>query len=245
MNVRALVGLAVLTAALTATATAGAIVGGGFDNGGHPAAGALLVPGANGLEPECSGVLVAPRIFLTAAHCTDFAASAGGAYVVFGDAPDPAHWQPIHGRPVSDPGYGHDSADLQALGVVVLDRPASVAPASLPAAGAANALNGSDIVAVGYGYSQRNGNKSFVSDGARHAAPIEVASETATTLRLSSHGGVALCFGDSGGPQYLPGSTTVVSVTSGGNSVCTGNATATRLDSTSARAFLAQYVRLP
>ena len=244
MNVRVLVALAVLSAALTAAASADAILGGGLDNGRHPATGALLVPGANGLAPECSGVLVAPRVFLTAAHCTDFAASAGGAYVVFGDVLDPSRWQPIHGTPVTDPAYGHDSADLQDLGVVLLDRPATLAPATLPAPGADDALHGVDVTAVGYGYSERTGNKSFVYDGARHAASIEVASETATTLRLDSHSGVALCFGDSGGPQY-DGASTVVSVTSGGNSVCAGNATATRLDSGPARAFLSQYLALP
>jgi secreted trypsin-like serine protease len=245
VNVRALVALAVTAAALTATATADAILGGGLDNGRHPSVGALLVPGANGLEPECSGVLVAPRVFLTAAHCTEFALSTGGAYVAFGDTLDPSQWQPIHGTPVSDPAYGHDAADLQDLGVVLLDRPPPVAPAVLPAPGAGDGLHGSAVVAVGYGYSQRDGNKSFVYDGARHAASLDVASETATTLRLSSHDGVALCFGDSGGPQYLGDSTTVVSVTSGGNSVCGGNATAMRLDSASARAFLSRYIQLP
>lgn len=238
MQRRALTALTAAVAALSLTTAANAILGAAPDNGRHPAAGALLVPGPDGLAPECSGVLVAPRVFLTAAHCTNSALAAGGAYVVFGDTLDPATWQPMHGTAVSDPAYGHDASDPADLGVVLLDRPAPVAPASVGAA-----PSGGDVVAVGYGYSDRTGNKSFTYDGARHAASLAISSETATLLRLSSHGGAALCFGDSGGPQYLPGTSTVVSVTSGGNSVCGGNATATRLDSATAKAFLSAFVK--
>jgi hypothetical protein len=71
---------------------------------------------------------------------------------------------------------------------------------------------------------------------------MPVVSLTATLLRISSQTGAQLCFGDSGGPQYLPGSSTIVSVTSGGNPECKGNATATRLDSASARGFLSSFV---
>lgn len=235
MKARPLFSLVLITVALTATATAHGVLGGSLDAGRHPAAGALLVPGPNGLEPECSGVLIAPRVFLTAAHCTNAALAAGGAYVAFGDTLDPATWQPIRGTAVSAPGYGHDSADPQDLGVVLLDRSAPVAPATL---GSASAVT--SVVSVGFGYSQRSDNKSFVYDGAKHAAAMPVSSQTATLLRLSSQTGVALCFGDSGGPQYA--GTAVVSVTSGGNSTCRGNATTTRLDSPSARAFLAAYL---
>jgi secreted trypsin-like serine protease len=227
----------VAAAALAVTAAANAILGGSLDGGRHPAAGALLVPGPDGLVPECSGVLVAPRVFLTAAHCTNAALADGGAYVVFGDTLDPATWQPLHGTPVSDPAYGHDSADPADLGVVLLDRAAPVAPAAI-----GDAPNGGAVESVGYGYSGRTANKSFTYDGARHAASLPISSETKALLRLSSHDGAALCFGDSGGPQYLAGSSTVVSVTSGGNGVCSGNATATRLDSGSARAFISQFV---
>jgi len=242
MTFRPLCSLAVIAVALTATAAAHGVIGGSLDAGRHAAVGALLVPGPDGLEPECSGVLVKPRVFLTAGHCTNDALAAGGAFVVFGDRLDPASWQPIHGIAVTDPAYGHDSADPHDLGVVVLDRDAPVAPAALPAAGAADHLaqDGVVPVSVGYGYSRRDGN-GFVYDGARRAAAIPVASQTPVLLRLSSHDGAQLCFGDSGGPQYLSGSSTVVSVTSGGNTVCKGNATTTRLDSLSARAFLSSF----
>jgi secreted trypsin-like serine protease len=235
--------VAAVTVALTATAAAQGVIGGNLDAGQHPASGALLVPGPNGLVPECSGVLIAPRLFLTAGHCTNHAIAAGGAYVVFGDQLDPGSWAPIHGTPVTDPAFGHDSSDPHDLGVIVLDENAPVAPASLPAPGAADNLakNGVAPLSVGYGYSGLLG-KGFAYDGLRHVAAIPVASQTATLLRLGSSTGAQLCFGDSGGPQYLPGSSTVVSVTSGGNPVCKGNATTTRLDSASARGFLGSFV---
>jgi secreted trypsin-like serine protease len=235
--------LVAVAVALTATATAQAIVGGSLDAGSHPAAGALLVPGPNGLVPECSGVLISPRVFLTAGHCTNHALVAGGAYVVFGDDLNPGSWTPIHGTAVTDPAFGHNSSDPHDLGVIVLDQNAPVAPATLPTSGAADrlALDAVAPVSVGYGYSQRLG-KGFLYDGLRHAAAMPVVSQTATLLRISSQTGAELCFGDSGGPQYLPGSSTVISVTSGGNPVCKGNATATRLDSASARGFLSSFV---
>jgi secreted trypsin-like serine protease len=232
-----------VAAALTATTTAKAVLDGSLDAGGHPAAGALLVPGSNGLAPECSGVLVAPRVFVTAGHCTNFALASGGAYVVFGDVLQPNTWTPIHGTAITDPSYGHDSADPHDLGVVLLDSDAPIAPASLPAAGAADRLarDGVAPVSVGYGYSLRLTNKDFVYDGARHAGSIAVVSQTSTLLRLDG-AGAHLCFGDSGGPQYLPGSNVVISVTSGGSPTCRGASTATRLDSASSRAFLSPYM---
>ena len=235
--------MAAVTVALTATATAQGVIGGNLDAGQHPASGALLVPSPNGLVPECSGVLVSPRVFLTAGHCTNDALATGGAYVVFGDVLNPGSWTPIHGTPVTDPAFGHDSSDPHDLGVILLDRDAPVSPATLPAPGAADRLakDGVAPLSVGYGYSGLLG-KGFVYDGIRHVAAMPVVSQTASLLRISSQTGAQLCFGDSGGPQYLPGSSTVVSVTSGGNPVCKGTATATRLDSVSARGFLGSFV---
>jgi len=236
--------LAAVTVALTATGTAYGVIGGSLDAGRHQAAGALLVPTRNGLAPECSGVLIAPRVFLTAGHCTNAALAAGGAYVVFDDELRPGSWTPIHGTAITDPAYGHDSSDPHDLGVILLDEDAPVAPAALPAAGSADRLakDGVALVSAGYGYSQRLDNKDFVYDGFRHMAAMPVVSETSTLLRISSQTGAELCFGDSGGPQYLPGTSTVMSVTSGGNTVCKGTATTTRLDSASARGFLRGFL---
>src|SRR5207249_3810235 len=103
IDIRPVFALVAVTVALTATATAYGVLDGSLDAGRHPAAGALLVPGPNGLEPECSGVLVSPRVFVTAGHCTNFASAAGGAFVVFGDQLRPDTWTPIHGTAITDP----------------------------------------------------------------------------------------------------------------------------------------------
>jgi secreted trypsin-like serine protease len=244
---RHLLMLAVVTAALTVTATASGVIGGDHDNGAHPSAGALLVQTPDGLAPECSGVLIAPQVFLTAGHCTEAALADGGAYVVFEDALDSETWTPIHGTPVTDPAYGLDDKDPHDLGVILLDAPAPVAPASLPTAGAADKLAKKNVapISVGYGYSQRTDKKrKFVYDGYRHQAAIPVAGQNAALLKLKDPSGASVCFGDSGGPQYLPGSTTIVSVTSGGNAQCK-KAWTTRLDTVTVRAFLSAYVPLP
>ena len=55
------------------------------------------------------------------------------------------------------------------------------------------------------------------------------------------------CFGDSGGPQFFTyqGTTYIVSITITGDPVCRATNVAYRLDTESARSFLAPYVALP
>jgi hypothetical protein len=57
-------GLALLTG--TMAAPAGAITGGRPDNTAHPYVGIVIAPDG----AFCSGVLLAPRVLLTAGHCT-------------------------------------------------------------------------------------------------------------------------------------------------------------------------------
>src|SRR5581483_2260375 len=65
---RLLVGAAAAAAALVLAAVAAGITNGTPDGGGHPYVGALLAPQAyaDGTWAECSGTLVAPKVFLTA-----------------------------------------------------------------------------------------------------------------------------------------------------------------------------------
>src|SRR3954467_4920921 len=57
-------------AALAVAAPASAITGGSLDGAAHPAVGLLLADRGNGPEQDCSGALVSPTVFVTAAHCT-------------------------------------------------------------------------------------------------------------------------------------------------------------------------------
>lgn len=253
-----LAALVMALAALSASPAA-AVTNGEPDGNGHPSVGALVVnlPQA-GQVPVCSGTLIAPAVFLTAAHCTAWLPSLGigQVSVTFDSTLDPARWTLTQGTYVTDPAFGHDRADLHDLAVVLLSQPvAGIAPASLPPAGLLDrtfARRRPDVTSVGYGFYAREtggGPPQWLYDGLRRVSTSPVAALTPTWLRLltsaqaTGQGGV--CFGDSGGPQFLGGSSTVVAVTSGGDAACAGSSASYRLDSASARAFLGRFVQVP
>ena len=221
--------LAALVAALVTVSTAAAITGGGVDGDAHPYVGALVVDGS----VQCSGVLVAPTVFATAGHC----GADGSRVSVSFDSQLTDGWSLRQGTLEVDSTKGAD------LAVVVLDAPAGIAPATLPAAGSAVSLGkGALVTSVGYGYSSRAADGSFVYDGFRRVASSPVLSVAKATIKLST-ATAGPCMGDSGGPQ-LSGST-VLSVTSTGSKDCSGRAEGYRLDTPSARAFLGEFVSLP
>lgn len=226
--------LFVLSASLVAASGAAAITGSGVDGTAHPYVGALVVDGS----VECSGVLVAPTVFATAAHCTAGIPAGASVGVTFDTAIDKATWTVQGGTAHTDPGYRGGSAND--LAVVVLDAPAAVTPATLPRAGSVDAISGS-VTSVGYGY-HFGADGSLAYDGKRRAADSPVLDVKKTTLRLSTKT-AGPCMGDSGGPQ-LSGDT-VLSLTSTGTKDCSGKAESYRLDTAAARAFLAQFVTLP
>ena len=226
--------LVVVSASLVAASGAAAITGSGVDGTAHPYVGALVVDGS----VACSGVLVAPTVFATAAHCTAGIPAGATVQVTFDTAIDKASWTLQTGTAHTDPGYRGGSAND--LAVVVLDAPAAVAPALLPAAGSVAGISGS-VTSVGYGY-HFGADGSFVYDGLRRVADSPVLDVKRTTLRLSTTT-AGPCLGDSGGPQ-LRGDT-VLSLTSTGAKDCSGKAESTRLDTAAARAFLGGFVRLP
>lgn len=246
-----------LAIALATASPAAAVTNGAPDGNGHPSVGALVVdvPGA-GTVPVCSGTLISPTVFLTAAHCTAWLPSAGigQVSVTFDSTLDPARWTLVSGTYVTDPAYGHDRADLHDLAVVLLSQPvAGIAPASLPPAGLLrHARRDATYTSVGYGFHAREtggGPPQWLYDGVRRASTSPLAALTPAWLRLltsaeaTGQGGV--CFGDSGGPQFLGGSSTVVAVTSWGDAACSGSSASYRLDTASARAFLGRFVEVP
>lgn len=242
--------LLVLVAALLALSSlagpAGAITNGIADDAAHPEVGALLanLPG-EGLTALCSGTLVAPRVFLTAGHCAADVGDGGRVLIDFATSLDDK--SSLHAGTIRvAPGYGLDKHDLHDLAVVVLDdQVAGIAPARLAPAGVADGL--ARVTAVGYGYHDRvtgGGRPQFLFDGLRRFATVTVSGTASSTLRLLNGPGGGVCFGDSGGPEYLAGTTTIVSVTSTGNGACTGTADGYLVDTPAARSFLAGYVPL-
>ena len=221
--------LACAVAALTAATTALAVTGSTPDGDAHPYVGALFADGAL----QCSGVLIAPTIVATAAHCGVDGARVSVSFDTKLDG----------GRRLLAGTLEVDAAKKTDLAVVVLDAPAPVAPAALPGAFAAESLaKGASILSVGYGYSSRAADGSLVHDGLRRSAASPLLRVAKSTLVLSTRT-AGPCLGDSGGPQLV--GNTVVSVTSAGSKDCSGQAAGYRLDTAAARTFLGAYVALP
>jgi secreted trypsin-like serine protease len=257
--------LGLLGAAMLLTVgPAGAIVNGQLDDDLHPSVGALIAefsqPGQKAVL--CSGSLIAPTVYLTAAHCTAFLASIGvtDVWVTF-DSRFTSASPLIHGRYVTDPAYNAyagpgGASDPHDLAVVVLDQPAAGrTPVRLPAAGllGTTRLARQTFTAVGYGtvrVDKTGGPNAFFFDSTRRYALQSLLSLEPAWLNLSenpSTGNGGTCFGDSGGPHFLGGvdADLQVSLTVTGDSACRATDKTYRLDTPSARQFLGGFVTLP
>ena len=245
----------VAVASLTIAAPAAAITNGQPDGNGHPEVGALLAQQAysDGTWAECTGTLISPTVFLTAAHCDEGVSRVNvtfdSSYVYPTGATFPGTWH-------ADPAYGKAQGDPHDIAVVVLDSPVGITPANLPTANS-NASLGKDqkFTSVGYGAQAVNngpGGKTYTYTDTRYVGSGTLNSVTPTFLRISqniSHGDAGTCYGDSGGPNFLgagPGETrTIAATTITGDTACRSTNVDYRLDTPAARSFLAGYVPLP
>ncbi len=151
--------------ALVVAASAYAITYGQPDGNAHPNVGAVIAewrtPGVK--EQLCSGTLISPTVFLTAAHCTAFLESRGipsdQIWVSFDRDVDPitSSTKLYRGRWVTNPGFNQRQSDPGDLAVILFSKALPPTPAQLPKAGlfdqmkAAGTLNGQKFTAVGYG----------------------------------------------------------------------------------------------
>jgi V8-like Glu-specific endopeptidase len=245
-----LAGLA--AAALATAAPAAAITFGTDDGNGHPNVGGLVADQAysDGTWIYCSGTLISPTVFLTAAHCDE-----GGderVRVTF----DPAYVdgdKTYSGTFHSDPAYPGPTSNPHDLAVVVFDKAVKgITPAALPKAGSLSGLSGTQkFTSVGYGaYEVTNqpGGHQYLYNDVRGVATGTLNAINASWLRISMNpakGDGGTCYGDSGGPNFLGTTNIVAATTITGDSVCRSTNVDYRLDTTSARAFLAAYVALP
>jgi len=241
------------------TLPASAITFGESDGNGHPNVGAMIVEEPDGVKYfYCSGTLIAPNVFLTAAHCTDAAAAYGAdphdVYVTF----DPVYdeYATLHrGTYHLNPNYGHDRHDLNDVAVIILDEPITdITPATLPPAGLLtemkedHELRGQEFVTVGYGVLREDktrGPLALGDFGERYSAGQTFQALKPYWLQLSmnpstDNGGT--CYGDSGGPHFLHDSNMVVSLTVTGDTWCRATDVTYRLDTDSARSYLEQFV---
>jgi len=251
---------------IAAPPTASFIVNGQPTGNLYPAVGALLFDygndGITGDDEWCTGSLIAPTVFLTAAHCviTPYTPPGSQFYVSF--SPDlfaKSFTYVAATGYVSDPNYGHDQANLNDLALIFLSKTSTkgITPLQLPTAGYLDGLKASGVindlifVNVGYGTSAtRTGPPGFPFDGKRSYSKSEFMGLQPTWLGLlmntSATGLGGDCYGDSGGPKFIDGNTRmIVATVTTGDYPCRATTWDWRLDTPQARAFLGQYVQLP
>ena len=125
---------ALATVGLAVAAPAGAITNGSPDGNAHPNVGGLVADQAysDGTWIYCSGTLISPTVFLTAAHCDE----GGGRVRVAFSSGLPRRGQVYAGKFHADPAYPGPTSAPHDIAVVVLDKAVKgIAPATLPAAG--------------------------------------------------------------------------------------------------------------
>lgn len=230
--------------------------------------GAFIVKTSDGqIFPICSGTMITPNVFLTAAHCTSFytqeLAPEGDVAYVSLDASIPfgsltsskTELLPV-AHVVSNPNFNQAQSDSGDIGVLILDRNVrGVTPATLPACGlldqlvAQNGLKTATFTNVGYGVQNRvvGGGVPFFQDLNPIPRMFSFSSFNSLNggyMRLSqnnSTGNGGTCFGDSGGPNFLTvnGQQLIASITITGDTVCRSTNVVYRLDTASAQGFLA------
>jgi hypothetical protein len=247
------------------------------DNNAFRNTGAFIVqsPSTGRIFPICSGTLIAPQVFLTAGHCTEFftrdlALRGFTAFVSF-DNPIPfgelTNLRRTTVIPATDvitnPAFNQSQSDSGDLGVLLLPERSTrgIRPAALPTEGlldqlaAQGGLQSAVFTPVGYGLQNRVVGGGVPYFQALNPIPRLFAFSSFNALspgylRLSQNpatGNGGTCFGDSGGPNFLyaNGVQILAASTVTGDAVCRATSVVYRLDTASARAFLGQFVTLP
>jgi hypothetical protein len=244
-----------------ALAQTGAATPDGF---AHPNVGAFLVAGEDGsLSMGCSGTLVAPRVFLTASHCTAYMDMVGQhrAYVTFD--PDLGTLTGITSTPyvgdvITNPAYKAPYQNDASL--ILLDKavegitPAVIAPVGfLDALRDAGTIRSTVFTNVGYGTSEMlvvpGTGPTFPFDGIRKWTQSGFLSLGPRNIHLNQNlarGYSGTGYGDSGGPTFVETAhgPVVISVVSTGDTPCYATAVNQRVDLASVQAFLAPYLAL-
>jgi V8-like Glu-specific endopeptidase len=246
-----LMSFGLLLGGLLTSGPATAITNGTLDGNRHPSVGGLVSPTqySDGTWIYCSGTLISPTVFLTAAHCGTDGEPVGVTF-----DPDYENGDKVYyGTFQADPLYPGSSSDSHDIAVVVLDKAVKgITPALLPEAGSLSDLAQTQrFTSVGYGaYEVTNepGGHRYLYDDRRMVATGELNAINKTWLRISmnpSTGNGGTCYGDSGGPNFLGATDVIAAITITGDAVCRSTNVVYRLDTESARGFLGEFVVLP
>jgi len=249
-----------LVLVLSTIGVASAITNGQPDGDNHPYVGLVVfdVIDENGDQVpshRCSASLLTPTVVLTAGHCTDGTVAARIWFdeIVQGNPEYPFSGATSYdGIPHTNPdfcigcGNGLPGFAIRDVGVVVLTEPVPTSVVSeyaqLPTAGLVDTLkNKAALDNVGYGVQEQirgGGPPVWTGLRVRLYAPSEFISgnfvHSDEFMRVSlnaSQGKGGTCFGDSGGPNLLGGTDTVLAVNSYvTNSNCSGVGYSSRVD---------------
>jgi hypothetical protein len=247
---RRLLAVLALGAGLVFAAPAAAVIHGQPDTQ-HPYVGMVFND-----EFVCSGTLISPTVFLTAGHCSDFlkVPSQGQGWVTFQQ--DGQSFPTDHKvrAAYTYPGFCNDGAFTAPecpgngvlgfaqndVGVVILQDPVQMSQyGQLPSAGLVDQLaQKTDITQVGYGvrvHLKKLTDQVFQRYFA-HAQLYKPSGQSWSSefYRVTADfggGKGGVCFGDSGGPDFLGSGTTVLGVHSLVNNLqCAGGTLTARID---------------
>jgi secreted trypsin-like serine protease len=245
--------VATLALLLPMASPAGAVTNGVPDNGAHPYVGLSVFYDAD-WNPlwRCSGTMISEIVYLTAGHCTDGAAH---AQVWFDEKVTRESGYPLAngyiGAVVPNPNFvGLVFPNTNDVGMVILNENPGVGWADVAPIGTLDAMatkrgrQETWFTAVGYGLQQVK--PTVVADRVRLQATVQLVNLQNALIdgyNLQHSGakgtGGGTCSGDSGGPVFLNGTSTIVAVTSFGlNANCAGVGFAYRVDTQAAYDFI-------
>lgn len=218
------------------TAARAAITGGSVDDGDEAVVGLVTqVPlcgaGAGSLQLFCTGTLIAPRVVLTAGHCTSTYPLVGSRVYVGRDvATDPGQLLEVAEVRLY-PGWTPMDPRTNDVALLVLEEPAPIAPVPPFDQPLDASLVNATVRVAGFGVDE-NGHL-----GVKRQGTAKVTGLGMTTFDIAASPAMS-CEGDSGGPVLIDvgGQSRLLGVTSFGDLACTIG-TNSRID-----AYLAGFI---